>query len=273
MKAKKTLYVAQEMIPYVPTTELATWGRKLPQLTQEKGLEIRTFMPKWGIINERRNQLHEVIRLSGMNLVVDDTDHPLIIKVASIPSARIQIYFIDNDEFFTNHKMTWDENDQEYSTNAERACFYAHGVLETVKKLRWVPDVIHCQGWISSFIPLFVKTIYAEEPSFRDCRTVYTPSHPEMCSPQPQNMESILDYSGATAELALEGIKDCPNIQILNHMGIKWADGTALLTDDETFRKVAEQFGKPLLQPQAEENWDTAYPDFYDLVCSEQQNG
>ena len=136
MKAKKTLFVAQEMTPYVPETELAAWGRKLPQLTQEGGREIRTFMPKWGIINERRNQLHEVIRLSGMNLVVDDTDHPLIIKVASIPSARIQIYFIDNDEFFTNHQMTCDENGKEYDTNAERACFYALGVLETVKKLR-----------------------------------------------------------------------------------------------------------------------------------------
>ncbi len=269
MKAKKTLFVAQEMHPYVPTTELATWGRKLPQLTQEKGLEIRTFMPKWGIINERRNQLHEVIRLSGMNLVVDDTDRPLIIKVASIPSARIQIYFIDNDEFFTNHQMTFDENGQEYATNAERACFYALGVLETVKKLRWVPDVIHCQGWISSYIPLFVKTIYADEPCFRDCRTVFTPSHTDMCSPIPQNLESILNYSGASAETALEGIGDCKNIQILNHMGVKWADGVSLFTPDDTLRAVAEKFEKPILDhPTDEAQWGTVYPDFYELVSN-----
>ena len=269
MKAKKTLFVAQEMIPYVPETALAAWGRKLPQLTQESGREIRTFMPKWGIINERRNQLHEVIRLSGMNLVVDDTDHPLIIKVASITSARIQIYFIDNDEFFTNHQMTYDQDGNEYATNAERACFYAHGVLETVKKLRWVPEVIHCQGWISSFIPMFIKTIYAEEPCFRDCHTVYTPSHPEMCSPVPQNMEGILNFSGVGAEKALEGINDCDNIQILNHMGIKWADGTALLTADESLKQLAEKFGKPVLDPKEEAEWGTAYPEFYDLVWSQ----
>lgn len=266
MKAKKTLFVAQEMTPYVSETELAAWGRKLPQLTQEGGREIRTFMPKWGIINERRNQLHEVIRLSGMNLVVDDTDHPLIIKVASIPSARIQIYFIDNDEFFTNHQMTCDENGKEYDTNAERACFYALGVLETVKKLRWVPDVIHCQGWISSFIPMFIKTIYAEEPCFRECRTVYTPSHAEMCAPLPQNMNGILDYSGVPAAQALEGIEDCDNMQILNRMGIKWADGTAFISVDDALKQVAEKFGKPVLEPKDATEWGTAYPEFYDLV-------
>ena len=268
MKAKKTLFVAQEMVPYVPETDLATWGRKLPQLTQEKGREIRTFMPKWGIINERRNQLHEVIRLSGMNLVVDDTDHPLIIKVASIPSARIQIYFIDNDEFFTNHMMSHDENGNEYNTNAERACFYALGVLETVKKLRWVPEVIHCQGWISSFIPMFVKTIYADEPCFRDCRTVYTPWQTDMCSPQPENMAGILNYSGVPAEKALEGIEDCGNMQILNRMGVKWADGVALVNASEDLQQLAAKFDKLVLQPQNAEDWATAYPEFYDQVWS-----
>jgi starch synthase len=146
---------------------MAQMGRTLPQAIQEKGREIRTFMPKWGNVNERRNQLHEVIRLSGMNLIIDDTDHPLIIKVASIQAARMQVYFIDNDDYFQHRLMATDENGVEYTDNDERAIFYARGVLETVKKLRWCPDIIHCQGWISAFVPLYIKKAYKEEPSFR----------------------------------------------------------------------------------------------------------
>ena len=150
MKAKKVLFITQEIIPYVPESPLALAGRTIPQSVQECGHEIRTFMPRWGNINERRNQLHEVIRLSGMNIIIDDTDHPLIIKVASIQSARMQVYFIDNDDYFHKRQMMFDENCQEYTDNVERAIFYARGVLETVKKLRWCPDVIHCQGWMSA---------------------------------------------------------------------------------------------------------------------------
>ena len=145
MKAKKILFITQEMTPYVPDSELAAMGRELPQEIQEIGREIRTFMPKWGNINERRNQLHEVIRLSGMNLIIDDTDHPLIIKVASIQAARKHVEFIDNDDYFLKRLMALDENGNEYEDNSERAIFYARGVLETVKKLRWAPDGIHCQ--------------------------------------------------------------------------------------------------------------------------------
>ena len=177
-KAKKILFVTQEMLPFVPETDMATMGRYLPQAVQEKSREIRSFMPKWGIINERRNQLHEVIRLSGINIVVDDTDHPLVIKVASIPAARMQIYFIDNDDYFAGRKMALDADGKEYDDNAERAAFYARGVLETIKKLKWTPDIIHCFGWTGSIIPLYVKTAYAEEPSFRDCKVIFTPVDP-----------------------------------------------------------------------------------------------
>ena len=152
MKANKVLFITQEITPYVPESEMANMGRFLPQAIQEKGREIRTFMPKWGNVNERRNQLHEVIRLSGMNLIIDDTDHPLIIKVASIQAARMQVYFIDNDDYFQHRQMVADENGVEYKDNDERAIFYARGVLETVKKLRWCPDIIHCQGWMSAFV-------------------------------------------------------------------------------------------------------------------------
>ena len=142
--AKKILFINQEISPYVPDSYLSLMGRNLPQKMQEMGHEIRTFMPKWGNINERRGQLHEVIRLSGMNIIINDTDHPLIIKVASIQSSRIQVYFIDNEDYFIKRQMATDETGEDYLDNGERAIFFARGVLETVKKLRWVPDVIHC---------------------------------------------------------------------------------------------------------------------------------
>ena len=170
--AKKVLFINQEITPYVPETNMSIMGRDLPQKAQEAGLEIRTFMPKWGNINERRGQLHEVIRLSGMNLIIDDTDHPLIIKVASIPQSRIQVYFIDNDDYFTKRQMTTDEAGEEYADNGERAIFFARGVLETVKKLRWTPDIIHCQGWMSAVVPFYIKKAYHEEPSFANTKIV-----------------------------------------------------------------------------------------------------
>ena len=173
MSAKKVLFITQEITPYVPDSELSVIGRDLPQAIQDKGREIRTFMPKWGNINERRNQLHEVIRLSGMNLIIDDTDHPLIIKVASIQAARRQVYFIDNDDYFSHRQMTTDEDGNDYDDNGERAIFYARGVLETVKKLRWCPDIIHCHGWISAMVPLYIKKAYNEEPSFSDSKVIF----------------------------------------------------------------------------------------------------
>ena len=158
---KKVLFINQEIAPYVPDSEMATFGADMPRCMQDAGFEIRTFMPKWAAINERRGQLHEVIRLSGMNLIIDDMDHPLIIKVASIPQTRIQVYFIDNEDYFQKRPaMTKDELGNDYPDNGERAIFFARGVLETVKKLRWAPDVIHCQGWMSAVIPFYVKTAY-----------------------------------------------------------------------------------------------------------------
>ena len=139
----------------------------MPQAVQERGRETRTFMPKFGLVNERRNQLHEVIRLSGMNLIIDDTDHPLIIKVASIQSARLQIYFIDNDDYFLRKNTVTDDNDKEYKDNDERSIFFVRGVMETVKKLRWTPDVIHCQGWMTAVAPLYIKKAYNDDPFFK----------------------------------------------------------------------------------------------------------
>ena len=255
------------MVPYVPETDLATWGRKLPQLTQEKGREIRTFMPKWGIINERRNQLHEVIRLSGMNLVVDDTDHPLIIKVASIPSARIQIYFIDNDEFFTNHMMSHDEDGNEYSTNAERACFYALGVLETVKKLRWCPEVIHCHGWISALVSLYVKSSYSEEPSFRDSKIVISLYDDNFKTDFPDNFASKI-FNNDLQEGFIEGIQTPVTYIELAKLAIRNCDGVIVNGDNvpQELIDYAESIGKPVQPRCSEEEYVTSCNDFYDKV-------
>ncbi len=174
MSEKKILIIADQISPFVAQTPMADYCRQLPQGVQELGNDIRTFMPKWGNINERRNQLHEVIRLSGMNLIIDDTDHPLIIKVASLQSARIQVYFIDNEDYFQNRLQVTDKEGVEYPDNDERTIFFARGVLETVKKLRWNPDIIHCHGWLSALIPLYIKKAYHEEPAFRDSKVVYS---------------------------------------------------------------------------------------------------
>ena len=154
---KRVLFVNSEIFPYLPETEISSIGRKLPQGIQERKKEIRSFMPRFGCINERKNQLHDVIRLSGMNIIIGDMDRPLIIKVASISAARIQVYFIDNEDYFKRKQVFCDENGKFFEDNGERAVFFARGVLETVKKLRWAPDIIHCQGWISQVLPLYLK--------------------------------------------------------------------------------------------------------------------
>lgn len=169
---KRVLYVSSEIFPYLPETTISKVGRFLPQGAQERGSEIRSFMPKYGVINERRNQLHEVIRLSGMNLIINDLDRPLIIKVSSISSARMQVYFIDNEDYFARKFVYGNEETEYFPDNDERAIFFARGVLETVKKLRWKPDIIHCQGWISHFLPLFLRKVYADDPIFADSKVI-----------------------------------------------------------------------------------------------------
>ena len=171
MAGSKILYVCQEITPYLPPTEISSECRLLVQAMQERGNETRTFMPRYGVINERRNQLHEVIRLSGMNLIIDDNDHQLIIKVASIPSARVQIYFIDNDDYFARKAVLRDPaTDGMFPDNDERAIFFARGVLETVRKLRWEPTVVHCHGWFSAVMPIYLRNTFADDPMFQNLK-------------------------------------------------------------------------------------------------------
>lgn len=269
--ANKVLFITQEIVPYVSESEMANVGRYLPQAIQERGREIRTFMPKWGNVNERRNQLHEVIRLSGMNLIIDDTDHPLIIKVASIQAARMQVYFIDNDDYFQHRLMTTDENGVEYTDNDERAIFYARGVLETVKKLRWCPDIIHCQGWMSAFVPLYIKKAYKDEPSFRDSKVIY--------SLFGNNFEAELK-AGLVNKLLLKGVEKSdiedligtPKVcKDLCKLAISYSDGIIQSSQnvDPELLDYARSKGIPVLEYQSPDTYADAYNNFYDEIWSQ----
>ena len=268
--ANKVLFITQEIIPYVAESEMAIAGRKIPQTIQEKGREIRTFMPKWGNVNERRNQLHEVIRLSGMNLIIDDTDHPLIIKVASIQAARMQVYFIDNDDYFQNRLMATNENGEEYTDNDERAIFYARGVLETVKKLRWCPEVIHCQGWVSALAPLYIKKAYMDEPSFRDSKVVLSLFENDLKS----NLQEDIIEKMLLKDIEKSDIEDVipasATYKDLYKLAIKYSDGVILHSEniDPELIAYARELGVPVLEYQPIETFTDAINQFYDEIWS-----
>lgn len=226
MNPKKILFITQEISPYLPETQQATTCRNLPQLIQEKGREIRTFMPKYGSINERRNQLHEVIRLSGMNLIIDDTDHSLIIKVASIQAARMQVYFIDNEDYFQNKETTVDENGVEYEDNDERSIFFVRGVMETIKKLRWIPDIIHCHGWMSALAPIFIKKGYADDPNFKNTKVIYSTYNDPFEKPFRKDFTQKLKFEGID-DGVIERINDRGTMDYnnLTKLAIEYSDG------------------------------------------------
>ena len=235
-------------MPYLPETELSALSRRLVQAMQERGNEIRTFMPRYGCINERRNQLHEVIRLSGMNLIIDDNDHQLIIKVASIPSARIQIYFIDNDDFFSRKAILTDADGNDFEDNDERAIFFARGVLETVKKLNWSPDVVHCVGWMSAVAPIYLKKVFNDDPLYRDVKVVVS-----LCD---DRFEKPFD-SNFAQKVANEGVKDekladltLHSYENLYRFVIDYADGIVVASEnaDPTLVEYARQSGKPMME-------------------------
>ena len=267
MKANRILFITQEITPFVPESLMASIGRHLPQATQDSGKEIRIFTPKWGNINERRNQLHEVIRLSGMNLIIDDTDHPLIIKVASLQAARMQVYFIDNDDYFHNRQMTTDKDGNEYSDNDERAIFFARGVLETVKKLRWCPEVIHCHGWVSALIPLYVKSAYHEEPSFRNSKIVISLYDDNFSNTLPDNfIQKLFNKEGY--EDFVEGFSAPMTYTELAKLAIKHSDGVIINGDNiqPELIEYAQSIGKPILPKQDPETYEAACNEFYDTV-------
>lgn len=270
MNPKKILFITQEICPYLPETQQSSTCRNLPQLIQEKGHEIRTFMPKFGSINERRNQLHEVIRLSGMNLIIDDTDHSLIIKVASIQAARMQVYFIDNEDYFQNRETTVDKDGEEYDDNDERSIFFVRGVMETIKKLRWIPDIIHCHGWMSALAPIFIKKGYADDPNFKNTKVIYSPYDDEFKKPFRENFANKLRFEGIDKEeverIKNKGVMDFNN---LTKLAIEYSDGVIqggeTISDD--IKDYIENEGKKFLSKDEDfDKYVDQVSDFYSKI-------
>lgn len=247
---KRILFISQEISPYLAEeTPIRLLNRQLPEYFQSHGFETRTFMPKFGDINERRNQLHEVIRLSGMNLIIEDSDHPLLIKVASIQSARIQIYFIDNDDLFHRRKGTKDEHGVEYADNDDRVIFYARGVIETVKKLRWTPDIILCSGWMSALAPLYLKRAFNDEPFFANSKIVLMLDNNEYEKPFPTAFSDKLRIDGIS-NTDVRSIAGFPvGYEELMRLAIDFSDAIVFAAPQVNQRLVnyAETKGKPIL--------------------------
>lgn len=266
MKKQRILYVSQEITPYLPESEMSVIGRFLPQGIQERGREIRTFMPKYGSINERRNQLHEVIRLSGMNLIIKDTDHPLIIKVASIQAARMQVYFIDNEDFFDRKAVLTDSKGKEFDDNDERAIFFARGVLETVKKLRWAPNLVHCHGWFTSVIPFYLKKAFIDDPLFHKTKVIYSVYASDFKNSLNSDFNEKILMEGISSE-DVDVIKEPDFIQV-NKLAIDHSDGIIIASEDANKEIVdyVMKSGKPVLGYQKQDEYIEAYSDFYDQI-------
>ena len=271
MTKKRILFISQEIAPYTEENEISKIGRYLPQGIQEKGKEIRTFMPRFGSINERRNQLHEVIRLSGMNLIINENDHPLIIKVASIQPARMQVYFIDNEDFFQRKATFEDKKGSFFEDNDERSIFFCRGVLETVKKLGWAPDLVHCHGWMTSLIPMFLKTAYKDEPLFENTKVVYSAYDDEF--------KNSLNNDFAKKAL-MEGIdqKDLglymdPTHENITKAAISWSDAAVIGSQDtnKDLIQFIEESGKPMLPYQSEDKYVETFSNFYDEILTEEE--
>lgn len=256
---KRILFIAQEMSPYLELTDYANMVNKMAIKSNESGLEVRVIMPRFGIINERRHRLHEVVRLSGINIVIEGDDYPLIIKVASLPNARLQVYFLDNEDYFKRKTLFTDENEQFYDDNAARAVFFCKGALETVKKFGWPPDIIHCSGWMTSLIPLYLKTAYKKEPVFAHSKVVYSMEPNSFKENLGAGFVKKATISTQIKEKDLELYKEGTN-SALNRGAGKYADAV-VLAGEKTEKKVVDELkaekGKIIL-PYKKENEDLA---------------
>ena len=275
---KRILFISQEITPYLAEENpIRLLNRQLPEYFQAHGYETRTFMPKFGEINERRNQLHEVIRLSGMNLIIEDSDHPLLIKVASIQTARIQIYFIDNDDLFHRRKGVADENGVEYADNDDRVIFYARGAIETVKKLRWTPDIILCSGWMSALAPLYLKKAFNDEPFFANSKIVLMLDDNEYQKPFSTKFADKLRIDGIT-NTDVRSIADFPvGYEELLRLAVDYSDAIVYATPkvNQRVANYAETKGKPILPYEAKEDLNDACArqwEFYQTLLQQEGN-
>lgn len=263
MKDKRILYVSSEVVPYLPETEISSMSFEAPRMVNKQGGQIRIFMPRYGNINERRHQLHEVIRLSGINLVINDLDMPLIIKVASIPKERIQVYFIDNDDYFKRKATLTDEDGKLYPDNDERAIFFAKGVIETVKKLNWSPDIIHVNGWLASLLPLYLKVYYKNEPLFSDSKIVTSVYNQSFDDTLDMNMINKVKFDNIDEQL----IKVLEKPTYVNIMKVAIDHSDALIKGSAEIPKELEDYlkasDKPVLDYFSLEDFADPYSEFY----------
>ncbi len=263
MKEKRVLYVSSEVIPYLPETEASSMSYFAPKMVNDRGGQIRIFMPRFGNINERRHQLHEVIRLSGMNLIINDLDMPLIIKVASIPKERMQVYFIDNEDYFKRKATLTDENGDLFEDNDERAIFFAKGVIETVKKLNWAPDIIHVHGWLAGLLPLYLKNYYGNDPLFEDSKIVTSIYNQSFEGALDAEMIEKLRYDALDEEI----IAPFEEATYNNIMKSAIANSDAIIKGSEDLSEELDGYidaqDKPVLKYYSPEEFADAYENFY----------
>tara|TARA_R110002050_G_scaffold94765_1_gene197076 strand:- start:60484 stop:61293 length:810 start_codon:yes stop_codon:yes gene_type:complete len=263
MKDKRILYVSSEVVPYLPETEISSMSFEAPRLVNQQGGQIRIFMPRYGNINERRHQLHEVIRLSGINLVINDLDMPLIIKVASIPKERIQVYFIDNDEYFKRKATLTDEDGKLFSDNDERAIFFAKGVIETVKKLNWSPDVIHVHGWLAALLPVYLKEYYKDEPLFSESKIVTSIYNQSFNNTLNKDMINKVKFDNIN-EAAISVLEE-PSFNNLMKIAIDYSDALIVGSEDITdeLNDYLKASKKPILEYKSKDEFGEAYTNFF----------
>ncbi|GAA0892531.1 glycogen/starch synthase [Fulvivirga kasyanovii] len=263
MSKLRILYVASEINPFLQTSKVAEFVRKLPQAMQEKGMEIRILVPRFGLINERKNRLHEVVRLSGINIAVGEEEKPLIIKVASIPNAKLQVYFIDNEDYFHRKYVFHDKENNFYEDNDERAIFFCKGVIETVRKLGWAPDIVHCNDWMTSLIPLYLKTTYKNDPLFKDTKSVFTT----------YNNAFSHKFNGDLIEkVKMIDIEDSMLTNLLSadyygfiKLGLEFSDAIIRAEEDQTLNGLFEEFPeeKKIETIEKDENFTDSYYNLY----------
>jgi len=239
---KRILFIANEMSPYLELTEFAEIVNKLAVLSNDNNLEVRCIMPKFGSINERRHRLHEVVRLSGINVTIDNDDYPLVIKVASLPNARLQVYFLDNDDYFKRKFVFTDENEKWYDDNGLRTVLFCKGALETVKKFGWPPDIIHCSGWMTGLIPMFIKCAYKKEPIFSNSKVVFTIGQNTFKEKMGSNFLKLATINDNITKKELEVFKDNNNIALYKG-GAHFADAITFGAENVD-KKLTEEFSK-----------------------------
>lgn len=263
---KRVLFVSSEMSPFLDESPLANIARNLPQALQERDNEIRVLVPRFGVINERRNRLHEVVRLSGINISIDDNDNPLVIKVASIPQTKMQVYFLDNEDYFHRKAIYSDDNGKFFEDNDERTIFFCKGVMETVKKLGWAPDIIHCQGWMTSLIPLYLKTIYKDEPVFRSAKVVYSVYD----EPTEGNLGSDFARKASLNEIeeAQMGTFAGADFHSLHLGAVTHADAVVTNGEDAHQSYASHAAQKPVMR-HTDEGFEEQYVTFYEQLMSQ----